>query len=157
MLTAAVRGGRKLLETAGTWIQLLCPVCLGAVLLREQLWRRQSLWNGVWEAICGFLPWFGCIPQEGSKLPAQLLDPAGQHSPSAAAQMLHPASMSFIFRLCLLLSHLLLCGLATISQEQMARDGGETSLLIPAQGLALQSNCSRIIAEPLGLGEVGPL
>lgn len=54
-LTAAVWGGRKLLETAGTWIQLLCPVCLGAG-DGAGLGSAGLGGNGMWEVQ------FGCIP-----------------------------------------------------------------------------------------------
>lgn len=93
--------------------------------------------NGVWEARVPAAVWV-YPSRKGSKLSSHPLapcHPAGQHSRSLAARMPHPASVSFIFRLCLLLSHLLLCGLDTISQEQVARDGGETSLLMPPRGL----------------------
>lgn len=49
--------------------------------------------------------------------------------------MQHTAFIIFIFSLCLLLAHLFLHKLCTISQEQVARGGGERCLLITPRGL----------------------
>lgn len=112
------------------------------LLVAEQGWREnRSLCRGG----SMFLLWFGCIPPGRPPsishirwIPATL-QAREQHRTlfhyQPAAWMRHTAFIIFIFSLCLLLAHLLLYRLCTISQEQVARDGGERSLLSAPRGL----------------------
>lgn len=111
----------------------------------EQVWREKQVFVWIFWGKCRFLSWFGCIPPGR---PPSISHIRWIHATLQARERYytlfhyqpvvwtwHIAFIIFIFSFCLLLAHLFLYRLCTISQEQVARDGGERFLLITPRGL----------------------